>query len=140
MSMPVKLSTALVDTARGEAAAADRSLTAQIEHWATIGRAVEKLVGHADILSLKRLGGGAATTPAALRRAAIEKTLRRLEETTDRTEVHDHLRALGGPRYGSDRKYPGMIVRTDPDGTKTPGHFEGRTFVPAATRKPIRST
>lgn len=138
MSMPVKLSRRLVETARGEAASADRSLTAQIEHWATIGRAVEKLIPHSGVLSLKRLGGGEAATPAAVKRAALGRTLRRLEEGDDRAEVLDHLRALGGPRYGTDPKHPGMIVRIDPDGTRTLGHVEGRAFVPAVKRRARR--
>ncbi|MBL8673747.1 MAG: hypothetical protein JNL07_02585 [Rhodospirillales bacterium] len=135
----MKLSRTLVETARSEAAAADRSLTAQIEHWATIGRAVEKLIPHSGVLSLKRLGGGESATPTAIRRAALGRALRRLEESDDRTEAVDHLRALGGPRYGTDPRHPGMIVRIDPDGTRTLGRLDGREFVPAAKRRAGRA-
>ena len=129
--MPVGLSAALVDAARDEARASRRSLAGQIEHWATIGRAIEKLLPPDDIAWLARPGSGEATP-----RMAVEKTLRRLEETTDRTEVLDHLRALGGPRYGTDRKHPRLIARVDPDGRKALGRLEGRVFVELRKKPP----
>ena len=40
-----------------------------------------------------------------------------------------------GPRsftlYGADPAFPGMVVRIGPDGSRTPGRFENRRFVPA---------
>ena len=139
MGTPVKLSATLVDAARDEATAADRSLTAQIEHWATIGRAVEKLVPQAAITSLKRLGGGGAATPAMAKRATVGSLLEGLVQSTDRGAVEKHLGALGSPRYGTDPRHPGLLVRIEPDGTRTPGRLEGRVFVPATrerARKP----
>ena len=56
MPSPVKISDTLLAQARAEAAATHRSATAQIEHWATIGRAVEALVAYRDVLALKRAG------------------------------------------------------------------------------------
>ena len=52
MGMPVKLSDELVKVARKEAAAGDRSITAQIEHWAKLGRSVETALRHEDGLAL----------------------------------------------------------------------------------------
>jgi hypothetical protein len=54
MGMSVKLSDDLALSARLEAEATDRSITAQIEHWAKLGRAVEAALKHADVLALKR--------------------------------------------------------------------------------------
>jgi hypothetical protein len=135
MGTPVKLSGTLVDAARGEAAAADRSLTAQIEHWATIGRAVEKLVPQAALASLKRLGGASVATPAMARREAVGRMLDGLARSEDRNAVQRHLRALGGPRYGTDPKHPGLLVRIGPDGKRTLGRLEGRVFVPVAKER-----
>lgn len=42
MSSAVKLSTELVESARHESRVYSRSMTQQIEHWARIGRAVER--------------------------------------------------------------------------------------------------
>src|SRR5215207_5199323 len=128
MGTPVKLSATLVAAARDEATAADRSLTAQIEHWATIGRAVEKLVPQAAITSLKRLGGGGVATPAMAKRATVGRLLEDLVRSSDRGAVEKHLGALGGPRYGTDPRHPGLLVRVEPDGTRTMGRLEGRVF------------
>jgi len=57
VGMPVKLSDALVKLARTEAEASDRSITAQIEHWAKLGRSVETALGHEDVLALKGADG-----------------------------------------------------------------------------------
>ncbi|HEX2890102.1 TA system antitoxin ParD family protein [Vineibacter terrae] len=136
MGLPVKLSDTLVAAARDEAGPASRSLTAQIEHWAILGRAVEKLLPHNQVAALKRLGGGAAATPAMARREAVGRLLQRLAAGEAREPELAHLRALGGPRYGADPKHPGLIVRVDADGTRTVGQFEGRNFVPV---KPTRA-
>jgi len=132
MGLPVKLSDSLVAAARDEAGSASRSLTAQIEHWAILGRAIEKLLPHGQVAALKRLGGGAAATPAMAQREAVGRLLHRLTATDARDQEQAHLRALGGPRFGTDPRHPGLIVRVDADGTRTLGRFEGRTFVPSA--------
>ena len=56
MPAPVKISDRLLARAREEAKGAHRSVTAQIEHWATLGRAVEAMVVYRDVLALKRAG------------------------------------------------------------------------------------
>jgi hypothetical protein len=139
MGTPVKLSGTLVEAARDEAATADRSLTAQIEHWATIGRAVEKLVPAAAVASLKRLGGGGAATPAMAKRAAVGRLFDDLVRSNERDAVERHLKGLGGPRYGTDPKHPGLLVRIEADGTRTLGRLDGRVFVPAARERVRRS-
>ena len=56
--MPIKLSGELVEDARSSAKLFHRSLTGQIEHWATIGRAIESQVsGDALAQLLERIGG-----------------------------------------------------------------------------------
>ena len=139
MGLTVRLSDTLVTAAREEAGLASRSLTAQIEHWAILGCAVEKLLPHGQVAALKRLGDGAAATPAMARREAVGRLLHRLTNANDRDQELAHLRSLGGPRYGTNPKHPGLIMRVDADGARTLGRFEGKTFVPSAapsTRKP----
>jgi hypothetical protein len=133
MGMPVKLSDDLVQSARLEAAATDRSITAQIEHWAKLGRAVETALRHADVLALKRSNGDllkSFSDPSE--RETVHALLERIATTTDRSAVLEKLRARGKPVYATDPRYPSMIVRIDPDGGRIPGHFVDRHFVPAA--------
>ncbi len=129
MGMPVKLSDELVRVARREAGAADRSITGQIEHWAKLGRAVESLLTSKDAAGLKTLTGQA---PQAVRERQIIKLLDAFSVRSERTPALEKIHASGNPVYGTDPAYPGRIVRIDPDGTRTPGRFVKRRFVPAA--------
>ena len=134
MGMPVKLSDELVQSARREAEVTDRSITAQIEHWAKLGRAVEAALKYPDVLAIKRSGGDLANAfDGKAKRQAVHARLERIATSNDRSQVTDALRRRGKPVYGTDPAYPGMVVRIDPDGTRTPGHFENRRFVPAAS-------
>jgi len=133
MGMPVKLSDDLVQSARLEAAATDRSITAQIEHWAKLGRAVESALQHADVLALKRNNGDLIKSfPEPSEREAMHTLLEQIATTTDRSAVVEKLQARGKPVYATDPRYPDMVVRIDPDGRRTPGQFVDRRFVPAA--------
>jgi hypothetical protein len=140
MPAPVKISDRLLARARAEARGAHRSVTAQIEHWATLGRAVETLTAHRDILMLKRAGEHLAM-PRYVNPQEVHDVLMRLVEDPDRTPVTAAIRAGGGPIYGADPEDPEGVVQIAPGGRRTRGRFEGRTFVPAGRqreRSPVR--
>src|SRR5262245_61169876 len=73
MGMPVKLSDELVESARKEAANADRSITGQIEHWEKIARSVETILRNKEVQGLKRTPQTA--TLAKVARRAVESAL-----------------------------------------------------------------
>lgn len=132
MGMPVKLSDALVASARKEAAITDRSITGQIEHWARIGRSVETVLRHQDVQALKR--SPADSTLAVPARRAIQAVLGRLATEKDRGTLAARLKA-GRVVYQADPGSSGLTERVDPDGTRTLGRLVNRRFVPArATR------
>jgi hypothetical protein len=132
MGMPVKLSDELVTAARAEAEASQRSIAAQVEHWARLGRAVEAVLPHPDVVALKRAPDLTAAFPDRSKREAVLALLNRLESSPERSAALRRVRGGERPVYGSDPAYPGLVVRIDPDGTRTPGRFENRRFVPAA--------
>lgn len=129
MSKPIKVSDELAAVAREEAAESSRSMASQLEHWAVLGRAVEKLLDHRDVLALKRLGGGAVASVASPR-WKIEQTLESLARSTDRDDAVAYIAAAGVPRYGVDDR--GRLVRVEPDGTETTGKMVDGEFVPDA--------
>lgn len=132
MGMPVKLSDVLVRAAREEALATDRSITAQIEHWAKLGRAVEAALAHGDTLALKRHPGELARAfPDARLRDAVRATIDRVV-AGDVAAVTDALRTRAQPVYGTDPRHPGLVVRIAPDGSRTPGRIVNRRFQPAS--------
>lgn len=130
MGMPLKISDDLVHAAREEAKVASRSATGQIEHWAKIGRAVELVMTHTELLGLKSLHGVFASAP---RREEVKSLLERLVNDTQRDEVRALIRAAGGPVYETDPAYPGQIIQVSQDGTRKVGRLKGRRFVSEET-------
>ena len=131
MGTPLKVSDGLFAMAKQEAQATQRSITAQIEHWARIGRAIEAILAHQELLGLKQAGD--LLTPLYLstaRRHEVHGLLDRIANSTDREATTSALRVAGRPVYTTDPSYPGLIVQVLPDGTRIPGRLEGRRFVP----------
>ena len=137
MASPVKVSDLLLALARQEAQGTHRSATAQIEHWATLGRAVEVLVAYRDVLALKR-AGQTLPIPTFVRREEMHDLLARLVNDADRESAKSRIHGAGTPVYTTDPDYPGMIVEIQADGTRTPGYLEGRRFVPAGGKSATR--
>jgi len=125
----VKVSDRLLALAREEARGTHRSTTAQIEHWATLGRAVEVLLAYRAVLALK-VAGDMLSFPAFVRRDEVHDVLMRLVEDVDREKVKARIRAAGAPTYTVDPDHPAMLIEIQPDGTRVPGRLAGRRFVP----------
>jgi ParD-like antitoxin of type II ParDE toxin-antitoxin system len=132
MPVPVKVSDRLLELARREARDAHRSATAQIEHWATLGRAVEVLLAYSDVLALKR-AGQTLPVPARVGREDVHERLTRLAADADRERVRARILAPGLPIYEAAAE-PGLIAEVHPDGRRVVGRLEGRRFVPAGRR------
>jgi len=128
MGLPVKISDDLVLAARQEARTAKRSLTSQIEYWASIGRATEILVTHREVLELRGLND---LFPAGPRREEVHRLLTRLVEHPEaREKALALIHAQGAPVYETDSAHRGQIIQVSPDGKRTPGRFKNRRFVP----------
>src|SRR6266850_6443510 len=110
MPAPVKISDRLLERAKEEAKGAHRSVTAQIEHWATLGRAVEVMTAHREVLMLKR-AGEALSMPTWVRREDVEAVLAELMHDTDREAVRARIRAPGGPLYEEDPDDPDGVIQ-----------------------------
>lgn len=124
MSMAVKLSDDLISEARHEAKATDRSLTSQIEHWARLGREIESVLRHDDVLNLKR-AGQQKVHPAPLTRHTVLAALRRIASEKHR----DLALSLTAGRVVYQDAGDGRIERIDVNGERTIGRFVGRRFV-----------
>jgi hypothetical protein len=132
MGIPLKVSDSLFAIAKQEAQATERSITAQVEHWALIGRAVEAILAHQELLTLKQVGEVLTPLfPSTARRQEVHDLLTRIAASTDREPTKKALRESGAPLYATDPEHPGLIVQVLPDGTRTPGRLEGRRFVPS---------
>jgi len=133
MGMPFKVSDGLYAIAKQGAQATERSIAAQVEHWALIGRAVEAILAHQELLTLKQVGEVLTPLfPSAARRQEVHDLLTRIAGSADREPTKKALRESGAPLYATDPEHPGLIVQVLPDGTRTPGRLEGRRFVPSS--------
>lgn len=131
MGMPVKLSDDLIKDARHEAEVTDRSLTSQIEHWARLGRKVERVLQHDDVLRLKRAG----ETHAPPTRRAILSALRRIASELPRTELAATLRSA---RTVYQDAGDSRVERIERDGTRTIGRIVNRRFIADEPKRAAR--
>lgn len=128
MGLPVKISDDLVLAARQVARTTKRSLTSQIEYWASIGRATEIVLTHREVLGLMGLND---LFPAGPRQEEVHRLLTRLVEHPEaRAEALALIHAQGVPVYETDSAHPGQIIQVSPDGKRTPGRFKNRRFIP----------
>lgn len=139
MPLPVKVSDQLLALAKEEARGAHRSATAQIEHWATLGRAVEAMLAYGEMLALKRVGQ-TLPIPPVVSREDLHDLLAGLAADTDRERVKARIRRSGAPLYTTDPEHEGMVVEARSDGSRTPGHVKARRFVPARGKGAPRRT
>ena len=128
-AVAIKINPALAELARSASTDADRSLTGQVEHWARLGRAVEPLLAAPDIASLKKCGGDLGLLEDEAEKARVLAVLENFRKNPQHAEMAAFLRSKG-PIYDLDPANPERIIKVDPDGTRTPGKFVGRAFVP----------
>ena len=130
MGMPVKLSDQLVTQARKEAGKARRSMTAQVEHWARIGRAAESSMPPSVVERLKDNRRLRSPHPAL-------SFFERISEADMRRAAEHNLGFLKHPRYESDPHERGVIVAVHENGRRVSGRWDMRrnVFVPGALRR-----
>ena len=132
MGTSLKLSDDLVNEARHEAEAADRSLTSQIEHWARLGRSVESVLRHEDVLALKHATEKPLAPPT---RRTLLAALRRIASENVRTDLSAKLKE--GRTVYQDAG-AGRVERIERDGTRTIGRFVNRVFTPEEPKRVAR--
>ena len=119
MSQPVKLSDALVLDARIAGDAQERSIAGQVEFWAKLGRSVELILNGRQVMALRRNAGA----------RPLSEALAAVDTPEGRKRVADVLARQPFPHYKQYSGQPGLLVRTDEDGTETVGRFVNRLFV-----------
>jgi len=121
MGQPVKLSDELVAEARIAGATMQRSIAGQVEFWAQVGRAVERVTNRAQIQGLQER--------AALPLSEIVRTINAPE---GRARLNTYLQGRPFPRYFAHPVLAQTMIREDADGSRTVGRFKGRIFEPVA--------
>ncbi|MEK7415735.1 MAG: hypothetical protein AAB263_20710 [Planctomycetota bacterium] len=122
MSMPVKLSDSLVIDARLAGDAMERSISGQVEFWARLGRAIDPVLNGAQAIAASRRG---TARPLA-------DLLAEVETPAGRKRLAKHVSGIPFPHYEPHPDRPGVLIRTEANGTRTNGRFVQRIFTPVA--------
>lgn len=117
MSQPVKLSETMVLDARLTAELTERSIAGQIEYWANLGRAIEKVLEGAQVLALCR---SAAAQP-------LSACLELVDTEVGRQRLADTLKDQPFPHYEPAAER-GLLIRIEANGQRTLGRFVHRQF------------
>ena len=121
MSETVTLSSQLIGEAQAAATAGQRSPESQIEYWARLGRSV-------DAFLTGQLGSeiGMSDRPLA-------DLLQAVSAPEGRDNLQVYLQSRPFPHYEPAGDDTQDLIRTEGDGTRTRGRFEGRIFRPTKT-------
>ncbi len=124
-STPIRVTNALLNDARNHGERAHRSATAQIEHWALIGRLMEARYSQVEIEAITlgvRPPGDTAPAPD------LDDVLATIDDLRAEGSL---ATAVAGPvRYRANRVDPELIDEVTEQGVRT-GHFVDGRFQPA---------
>ena len=118
MGQPVKIADDLVLDARMMGKIGHRSIAGQIEFWAHLGEALEPLLQGLQVLALMRANSA----------KPLSVCLESVDSPEGRRRVADHLKTLPFPHYKPVSDRPGLLLRTEANGTRTVGRFVNRRF------------
>jgi hypothetical protein len=125
MPLPVKLSDALVLDARLEGELQQRSIAGQVEHWARLGKLLDaQLDGRARRQALQ--AGGSKPLSELVAAVGQPAGAQCLKKT---------LEELPFPHFAPSSEHPGLLIKTEADGSQSVGRFVDRVFVVAEGQK-----
>jgi hypothetical protein len=99
----------------------ERSIAGQVEFWARLGRAVEKVMRTDQLVALKRAGDA----------QLVSQSLAAVETPKGRQQLSKVLQQRPYPHFETAAGRPGFVIRIDASGTRTLGRFVQRVFTPA---------
>lgn len=119
MSQPVKLSDGLVLDARLAAELQERSIAGQVEYWAKLGQAIDRMLTGQQAIALVRGAGG----------KPLSELVAEVGTPVGREKLRAYLESEPFPHFEVHPMQSGFLIRTDEDGTRTVGRFVDRKFV-----------
>jgi hypothetical protein len=119
MGQPVKLSDGLLNEARVAGAAMGRSMAGQVEFWATVGRALERV---ANRTQLERLQAGTVLS--------VSEVVSTINAPSGRDRLQAYLESKPYPRFSPHPELPDTFYREDAEDSRTLGRFRRGVFEP----------
>ena len=125
---PIRLNPSLIAAAKREGMVQKRSTPNQIEYWADLGRAVERIIDLSDVFAV--LQGLKRIKLENVESVAIEadEVFRDLQERNSDGRLSDQV-APSAIYFEASRRQPGLIDRVDAaSGTRQTGQFRNGKF------------
>jgi hypothetical protein len=119
-TIPLRIDSELVNYARSAGALLDRPPTAQIEHWAKLGRVLDSVLSGESVAKVKQRG----------QVADLDRVVTLSQSATGRKKALALIARHAGPVYEADPTDPELVVERQSDGTTRRGRFANRQFVP----------
>ena len=125
-SMPLRIDGTLIKEARASGEIFHRSIAQQLEHWATLGKALEAVLTISSVEKLKK----------AKDSVSVDDLLAKANSSVGKKRTLALLAKKKGPLYGSKPGQPEILVQYQTGGTKVAGQMvEGVFVAPKRTAK-----
>jgi hypothetical protein len=119
-SVPLRIDSELVNLARTTGALLDRTPTAQIEHWAKLGRVLDSILVGESVAKVKQRANV----------ADLDQVVALSQSEKGRKKALALIAKHAGPVYEADPTAPDLIIERRADGSTRRGRFSNRQFIP----------
>ena len=129
MANPMRLDSTLVEAAKREAALQKRSIPKQIEFWAELGKAVERVIGMEEVVAITQ----------GLKKLKLENVDSSSAKPDDVFDSLEQIRASGSLSgnvsaavvyYEASTQRPGLLDKVNTaSGERQTGHFRNGKFM-----------
>jgi hypothetical protein len=131
MKSPLRLNSALIVAAQKVGAIQKRSVPNQIEYWAELGRAVERLLEPGDVYAITQGLKKITVEPMASQSLNPEEVFASLEHSRKNGSLAGNT-TKAGLYYETSLSCPGFLDRVNTStGERQTGRFRGGKFIPA---------
>jgi hypothetical protein len=129
MANPLRLSSELIAAAERTSVVYKRSVPKQIEYWAELGRAIERVVSMEDIIAVKEHIKKIVLEPIAVKTADPDTVFASLEKKRNNGTLANEVTSAA-LYYEASLKHPGLIDRVNAaTGNRQAGHFRNGEFI-----------
>jgi ParD-like antitoxin of type II bacterial toxin-antitoxin system len=128
-SMPLRIDGDLINEAKVSGQVFHRSIAQQVEHWASLGRVLEKVLTVSSVGKMKSLN----------RPVDLERVLAGARSAAGKKKTLALLAGKKGPLYGTKPDRPGVVLQYHPDGTVVAGEMIKSEFVRAKRASKAKS-
>ena len=118
-SVPLRIDSELVNLARTSGALFDRPPTAQIEHWAKLGRVLDSVLSGESVAKVKQRGNV----------SELDQVVAWSQSEKGRKKALALIAKHAGPVYETDPAAPHVVIERRADGSSRRGRFANRQFV-----------